>query len=490
MRPVKKLPKAILIVVAALGALALVALFGINLYLQSPGTQRRIEEELSAALRVPLRFTTTSLGPTGHLKITGITVPDGDRTFLEAKAFHAHCHVLPVFRGRLEIQEILVDAPKIVCVENAEGRWTMPTLPPAEKKPGPEPRQEEPKGAAKKRGGFQVTVGSFRVRGGSVTLLKKDEHPAAIFTGVDMHYTTLTAERVEGLAQIGRIVWDDSLTIEDVRTPFSYAGGVLTLPEVGGRLAGGRVTGNFKLTNDPWMSPFELALSFAEVNAGPLCQQFRAAPGMASGTLAGTLVLHGSSKRVTRAEGTGQLRILDGRFQQLEIFEAIGEALQIRELADLRLKDGHAEFHIGKERAYIDTLSLEASNLRLGATGTVRFNGGIQLDSELSLDEELTRQLPGIVRNNLLKSAEGRHAIPFEIKGDGFKLKSDLGKRIFSTKALSNLEDLGALVFGTKKKSTPAKDVKKKDSKKPMPKEEAKLPAEPTPEPAPPAAAQ
>ncbi len=461
LRGVKKLSKVILLAAAGLVALALVALFSINLYIQSHGAHARIQAGLSAALRVPLRFTTTSLSPWGHLKITGISVPDGDRNFLEAGAFHAHCRMLPLLRGRLEIYEMTVETPKIIWVQNATGTWDMPQLAPAE--PAQEKRKEEPQGG-KKRDGFEVVVGSFEMRGGSAELLDKQQQPVATFSGVNVRCSTLTAARVEGLAQIARLVWGDALTFENLRAPFSYTAQGLTLPEFTGVLAGGRMTGNFALHPDPWMSPFEVALNFSDVKAGPLSKQFASSSGLASGTLAGTLSLHGSSKRISRAEGSGTLRILDGRFQQLELFEAIGTALDIRELSDLRLKDGRAEFHIAKERVTVDALSLEAADLQLGAKGTIRFDGKIQLDSELSLDEELYRQLPAIVRNNLVTDAGSRHAIAFEIKGDHFKARSNLGDNIFGKKIANDLQDLASTIFGTKKKEEKDKKKKPKES--------------------------
>src|SRR6478735_3009535 len=69
--PVNRLSKAILIVCVSLAAVALVAIVAVNLYLQSPGTQARIQEELRRGLRIPLRITSTSVTPWGGLRISG-----------------------------------------------------------------------------------------------------------------------------------------------------------------------------------------------------------------------------------------------------------------------------------------------------------------------------------------------------------------------------------------------------------------------------------
>ena len=53
----KKVSKAILIGLAIVLALVVVLIVGLNLYVQSPGAQARIQEELSKMLRLPLKIT-------------------------------------------------------------------------------------------------------------------------------------------------------------------------------------------------------------------------------------------------------------------------------------------------------------------------------------------------------------------------------------------------------------------------------------------------
>ncbi len=96
---VKKVSKAILITLAIVLALGTALLVGLNLYVQSPGTQARIQTELSKALRLPLQLTNTSVTPWSDLRITGITIPSGGANFLEAASFTARYRLLPLLEG-------------------------------------------------------------------------------------------------------------------------------------------------------------------------------------------------------------------------------------------------------------------------------------------------------------------------------------------------------------------------------------------------------
>src|SRR4029453_1264898 len=94
----------------------------------SPGTQARIQAELSRALRLPLIITNTSVTPWSDFRINGITVPAEQGNFLEASSFSARYRLLPLLRKRLVIYEMRMENPKVVWTQNEEGKWVLPTL--------------------------------------------------------------------------------------------------------------------------------------------------------------------------------------------------------------------------------------------------------------------------------------------------------------------------------------------------------------------------
>ena len=454
--------------------LVVFGLFCVNLYIQSPRTQEQIQGQLSRALRMPLKITNTTLSPWNGLRITGITIPNGDTTFLEAGSFAADYRMLPLLAGKLSISEMSIDHPKVVWKQDAEGKWKLPAL---EKKAltVDEARVPEPEKAEKKSGGgFTVVIGRFVVKSGAVELVDKDGKHTATFTDVNMTYTALTDANVEGTAVIGRAVWADTLVLENVRTPFKYAAGELTLPEVIGTLAGGSVRGSYRAQPEAPKSPFETAFTFEQVNLDRLATQVGWKPGQAGGTAAGQLALHGDMRRAERAEGSGQFQLRDGQFKQLELFQTIGQALNIHELSDLRLKDAHGEFRVGGEKVTFDQLTLTAANLQLGAKGTVRFDQKVALDARLGVEEGLVKQLPDLVRASFATADNGRRTIDFNITGSTEKLRTNLLDKLIGQKIGQQFDDLLSGTFGGGKKDDDKKKKEEEERRKDEKREEKK----------------
>ena len=62
------------ILLGATVALGAAFLLGVNLYVQSQGTQAKIQQELSRRLGTSLRIRNMSLTPWGGLELSGITI--------------------------------------------------------------------------------------------------------------------------------------------------------------------------------------------------------------------------------------------------------------------------------------------------------------------------------------------------------------------------------------------------------------------------------
>src|SRR3954464_979529 len=113
---------------------ALLILIGVNLYVQSRGTQARIQQELSQRLGTTLRIQRISVTPWWGLKLTGITIPQTQpgvsSDFLTAKTFRLRIRFSSLFGGHLVIKEISLVNPEVVWAQNADGKWRLPTMPP------------------------------------------------------------------------------------------------------------------------------------------------------------------------------------------------------------------------------------------------------------------------------------------------------------------------------------------------------------------------
>ena len=511
----KKVSKAILIGLFVLLALGVVLVVALNLYIQSPGSQARIQEELSKALRMPLQLRNVSVSPMGDLHITGITIPNGGANFLEAASFNARCRFAPLLQGKLVITDMAVETPKIIWVQAADGKWKLPAPEQAEKVAGQDATQrlaaeqglpdtaaaksedkkskEEVEKAAEKKSSFIVLVERFEVKGGAVELFDKDSKHVAVFTDVNMVYTSLTADRVEGTATIGKIVWADAFTFENVTTPFKFAEGAFDLSAIAATFAGGTVQGKYHNHTEKDRSPYKGAVTFAKVDLDKLGGQMGAEPGQSTGTVSGQAEMRGDTHN-DRAEGEGRIDLRDGQFHQLDLFQNIGQILGMRELSDLRVRDGHADLRMAGEKIYIEKLTLNTSDLQLAAKGTARTDKRLNLEAQLSVEEAAAQHLPGMIRDNFLPIEGGRRAIAFTVTGTTDKPKTNLLDKLMGQKENMQLGNLLTNIFGGEKPKQEDDKAKKDDKKKKKDKDKpapnagtppASSPAPATPQPQP-----
>jgi len=479
---VKKVSKAILIGLAVLVAVGIALAVVVNLYIQSPGSQARIQEELSKSLRLPLKVTNVSVSPFGGLRISGITIPNEGGNFLEAASFNASYRLLPLLHGRFVIREMDVQNPKIVWAQNAEHKWKLPEPETAAKtaadeekvaaegKSGPKSSEGQPsngeaeKPARQKKSNFAVVVERFDVKGGTVELLDHENKHLAVFSDVNMIYTTLTAERVEGTATIGKLVWADTLALENVSTPFKYADGVFDLPEITAAFAGGKLQAKYQSRQEHDRSPYKIAVTLTGIGLDRIGGPTGSLPGQAVGSLTGQLEVHGDTAQSDRLDGEAHLDLRDGQFHQLDFFQNIGQLLGLRELSDLRIRDGHSDLRLAGNKVLVDKLVLNTTDLQLLAHGTAHLDKHLNLNAQLSAEDAVVQRLPELIRDGFGPSEDGRRAIAFVINGDVDKPKTDLLDKFNNRKIESQFDDMLSRIFSQIKK--PDDDKARKDEKK------------------------
>src|SRR5881394_888831 len=131
----------ILIGLGVIVGVALLILLGVNMYVQSRGTQARIQQELSQRLGMTLRIQRISVTPWWGLKLTGITIPQSQpgvsADFLTAKTFRLRIRFSSLFGGHLIIKEVSLVNPEVFWAQNADGKWRVPSRPPEPVMPAP-----------------------------------------------------------------------------------------------------------------------------------------------------------------------------------------------------------------------------------------------------------------------------------------------------------------------------------------------------------------
>jgi type II secretion system protein N len=487
-------------IIGALFALVATTLIGLNLYVQSQGTQARIQQELSQRIGTALQIRRISVTPWGGLTLTGITVPQistaSSSNFLEAKSFHLHLRLLSLFSKRLVIKEVSLLAPNVVWPQNGDGKWRLPGSR-DEKHPAPPPVEGAAVSASpsetvaamplaptpniantnfkagKTNIGFVPEVRRVNVTGGSFRFLDRSGTMIAFFEGVDFHSSLRNAQDLRGNAKIAKISLRDRFFLERLQSPLRYDPKVLDLAKISAHAGGGEINGQFAMEPQSEDTPFKVSMTFQNIQADQIVADAGGPKGMVQGKLEGSFAAAGKTGDANALAGAGQIFLRDGQLQQYSLLVALGQVLQIEELTQLHLEQAQAKYHISSGLVTIDELTLRSQNIRLSATGTVTFSGKLRLDSQLAINEKIRGQLFKPIRENFRPISEaGYSAVDFQVAGTIDRPKSNLMERMVGR----DLKDFVSGFFGGKKSERPK-------NKKPA--DAARQPEQATPTPAP-----
>jgi hypothetical protein len=454
----RKLRRITFIVFAAVIALGAILLLGVNLYVQSQGTQAKIQQELSRRLGTSLEIRSMSVTPWGGLQLSGITIPQtspaGPRHFLEAKTFRLRVRFLSLFSRRLVIKEVSLINPNVVWPQDAEGKWRLPSSqeiqPPgvSTKQAASTSQSQAESEFVQKQAAPVVTATStplsspapvnvddrpprqqsrlavapevrrLSIKDGNFTFLDQAGGLLASFTGVDFRTSIRSALALHGETNMARISLRDRFFLEQLRSSLRYEPDVLELSKISAGAANGEINGYFAMQPEAEDSPFTTSVKFRNVLADQIVENAGGPKGMVKGKLEGSFQASGKTADPNALVGKGEIFLRDGRVQQYNLLVLLGQILQIEELQELHLEQAEAKYHLSPGLVTIDELTLRSPNIRLTASGTVAFDGRLNLDSRLAINDRIRGQLFKAIRANFQPINEpGYSAIDFHVGG-------------------------------------------------------------------------
>jgi len=502
---VRKLRWIALIALGGVIALGAVALIGVNLYVQSQGAQAKIQQELSRRLGTALEIRRMSVTPWGGLELSGITIAQTSAAsashFLEARTFRLRVRFLSLFSRRLVIKEVSLISPKVVWLQDAQGKWKLPSsreehapivsrtqapniseLPAASESSSPSTSPVIPSTPAYLPSPPGATVEQFpkrqprlavapevqrvNIKSGDFSFLDRAGAMLASFTGVDFRTSIRSAEALRGDAKIARISLRNRFFLEQLQSPLRYEPDVLELSRVSARAGSGEINGYFAMQPEAEDSPFTTSVTFRNVLADQIVAEAGGPKGTVQGKLEGNFEASGKTADPDALIGKGAIFLRDGRVQQYSLLVLLGQILQIEELRELHLEQAEAKYHLSPGLVTIDELILRSPNIRLSASGTVAFDGKLNLDSQLAINERLRGQLFKAIRQNFKPIDEpGYFALDFQVGGSIDRPSTNLMDRLVG-RDLSNMINS---LFGAGKMERQKKKQKHAESLTPIP---------------------
>jgi type II secretion system protein N len=453
-RAVRKLLKGLLVAAGVLLALAAVGVLAINLYVQSAGTQKRIEHALSSGLKVPVHVTSAIVTPWSGLKATGITVPQlppAAGNFLEAASFTAHFDWSGLLKHRLDASEVSLDDPQVEWFQSEGGRWELPRATPAPQ-PSPAPAAEKPRQPAGQP--WVINVRKLVVNGASFDFWDERGIRVLEFDGVQFDCLDPRASGTQGHAAFKNVSLRDKFFFRDMRTDWSFQHGTLKLSSFQTAIGGGQIRGDAQVATQVKHSPFNTDVNFDGVNVNQLMIEAGKADVQVTGTLKGSLDLNGNSGKRSTINGSGRLELAGGRMQNIEMFQMLGQALQIPDLVELNLKTAEADARVVSGVVNVDKLVLQSENLQLTAHGTIDAEGKLALDARLTINGAISDRLPSFILTYFKPGDTGdSRYIDFVIGNTLTHPKTNLLDNILGHRINDQMTDLFKTIFGKKHKA-------------------------------------
>ena len=487
---------------------ALLILLGVNMYVQSRGTQARIQQELSQRLGTTLRIQRISVTPWAGLKLTGITIPQSqpgvNHDFLTAKTFRLRIRFSSLFGGHLVIKEISLINPEVVWAQNADGKWRIPTLLPEPAKITPPDKAtsvevapsasapvqnkavaEEsasnsapplPSFVESKPAPYTPEIERVSVVRARFRFLDEKLQSVSTFEDVDFRSSFRAASDLRGNIAIAKTSLRDRFFLQQLESPLRYDSNELDFSQITARAGDGQVTGRFTIQPQAEDSPFTVNIKFKDVQADKIITEAGGTLGTVTGKLEGRLDATGKTADPNALSGSGEIILHDGQVRQYSLLMALGQLLQIQELQQLRLNEAQVKYHVDPGVVTIDELVFRSENIRLSATGTVSFDGKLQLESQLAVNEKVRGQLFRAIRDNFKPIEDpGYTAVNFQVSGTVGRPKTNLMDRLIGR----DLKDLSSVINGligggkTEKKKKPADEPAAAPATSPAPSPDA-----------------
>jgi type II secretion system protein N len=475
---VQKLSRVLLIVLGLIVGVAALILIGINMYVQSRGTQARIQQELSQRLGTALRIQRISVTPWAGLKLTGITIPQSDPgvspDFLTAKTFRLRIRFASLFEKQLVIKEVALINPEVVWAQNVDGKWRLPMVPVHAKAPAPPPLAEpsaavvveqktepapvppaetqpaiapqvvqpDPESTSP---AFQPEVQRVNVVRARFRFLDRKQQSVATFEDVDFRSSFRTANDLRGNINIAKTSLRDRFFLQQLYSPVRYSSNELEFSEIVARAGDGEISGRFNMQPQAQDSPFTVAVRFRDVQADKIITEAGGLPGTVTGKLEGHLEATGNTADANALTGVGEFVLREGQVRQYALLVALGQLLQIQELQQLRLDQAQIRYRINPGVVTIEDLVFRSENIRLTATGTVTFDGKLRLESQLAVNEKMRGQLFRAIRDNFKPTDDPAYsAVAFQVSGTVGRPKTNLMDKLIGR----DLKDLTSVITG------------------------------------------
>jgi hypothetical protein len=446
-----------LVVVVAVAGLVGLGLLGINLYIQSPGTQVLLRDLVSENLGYPISVFRITFTPwTGfHFEEVAIRNPSISYPIVQAHHLWIQCYYMPLFRHKLIVRRIVLEGAEFRIPTGEQARTVQApgeTSPLAVKSPGSrgnsaplhaDENERALNGAEtlRKRSeartvaqNFWIEIQRFKIQQGAIYLMGANGVPIATMRNVEGSIQHQKREYT-GRLRISSATIADAINIDEIASPVKISGGELDLESISAQISGGELHGNFHAGLSTAELPYALHLQVSGVNLNEIISRSGGILDQAHGILEGKIEIAGFIREPSRASGEGFLEVKTGYLDQYPVLKELGRWTQIDELQRLDLQQALSRFSVEGQDIKVDSLNLISKNCQVHLWGTVKSADKLALNGTLTVSQFLSQKIPNELEENFVTAKDGRsRCLEFQVTGSLMRPQTDLIERIIGNR--------------------------------------------------------
>jgi hypothetical protein len=436
--------------------LVFLALVGAGAYLLSrldtPELKRALIDQARATLGTDVRVREMRLSLFSGVTLEGIAVANPapfTGELMTADAFVLRYRLLPLLTGRIEVERLALDKPRVALAMDRKGDFNYERL----GRHTGQTASTASSGAAAGAVPLRIAMRSLAVDDGAIQMTDYTKARLMSVEGIDFKSAfELASGAMLGAGQV-RIVkasFGDVLFVRDVRAPLSLSKNKVALSPIRGEVAGGSLSGDLDVDLKGGLR-YTTHLSLKGASVKELLEEAKSAA-VVSGTLQGSARFDGSGGLPTM-RGEGNAQISSCRAENSKVLALLSAALQVPELAHPDFETCKVEFKQTGARFATPLVSLIGDAVRLTGHGTLNLDtSALDYEMSLALSPKLFAKVTRPeVRGAFQPASDGFSALPFQLSGTTLEPKTDILSRIGKAAATSVAkQELGRL-FGKKK---------------------------------------
>ena len=437
-------------------ALALVAVLAAAGYLvhlvgklNTPAFQKSLLDQATATAGADVRVKEMDISLLSGVTLKGLAVANpapfpGD--FLTAEAFVLRYRLRPLLAGRVEVERLALERPRLALAMDARGGFNY------EKLGGSARAGAKAPPAAAAAVPLRIVLKRLAVEDASVVMTDHKRARLLTMEGADFRSAFEFEGGVaqgHGKATIATVNLGDLVFLRGVEAPLTMSKETVKLAPIRGRVAGGTAAGDL-IVHLKGGFRYVANLEVKGASAKTLLAEAKSAGGL-SGTLAAKGTFEGSGGLPTM-KGHGLGTITDCRVEHGRTLALLAAVLQVPDLASPEFDECRAEFTQSGYRLSTPVVRLVGKAVHLTGRGTVNL-------ATYGLDYQMTLALsPGLfakvtrpeLRPAFRQRGDGFAEIAFRLYGTTLDPQTDLVSRIGRAAATEAAKDQLNRIFKRK----------------------------------------